>query len=239
MFIPAEWEGDARLSKEALEKLNVYKKITLFSAVNFLNQLNKIEEQLDTDVLLVKAKRTFVKGQLLGCDSYNGSLDDALISDAILYIGDGSFHPDALLFAQIYNEKKVPVFRWNPKEQQLEGWKFERISKKAKKIKANLLKFTMSNSVGVLVTIKQGQERLSDALKLKQKLQQEGKEAYIFIDDTFNFQKASDFNYIDCFVNTACPRIAQEDAPNIELPIINITEARAPNKYLGLLNIDF
>lgn len=239
MFIPAVWEGDASLSKEALQQLEIYKSVTLFSAVNFLNQLPKIEKQLDAAVVLVKAKRTHVKGQLLGCDSYNGALEKALDSDVILYVGDGSFHPDALLFAQIYNEKWTPIFRWNPKEQRLEEWKLERIVDKVRKIKANLIKYTMAKSIGILVTIKQGQERLNDALKLKTQLESAGKEAFVFIDDTFNFAKAEDFNYIDCFVNSACPRIGQDDGVVIDKTILNINEAYDVNNYLSKIKTEF
>lgn len=239
MFIAANWSGDAKLSIDALKTLEVYKSITLFTAVNFLDQLPIIEKQLDSDVVLVKAKRTSSKGQLLGCDSYTDSLGGALNSDAILYVGDGAFHPDALLFAQIYSEKLVPVFRWNPKDQILEEWNVSRILNKVKKIKGNLLRFSLSKNIGVLVTLKQGQERLNDALKLKTKLEAEGKTVFVFIDDTFNFSKAEDFNYIDCFVNSACPRIAQEDGIVIEKALININEAFDVNKYLSKINTDF
>ena len=33
----------------------------------------------------------------------------AFSADAILYLGDGMFHPDALLFAQMYNQRPEEV----------------------------------------------------------------------------------------------------------------------------------
>lgn len=233
MFIPATWEKSALLSNEALTELKDFKSLAIFSSVNFLNQLDEIKDQFSAKVTLEKSKRAKVCGQLLGCDSYCDDVKGSLQCEAILYIGDGSFHPDALLFSQIYNKQKVPVYRWNPKEQSLTSWTEDRIQDKVKKIKANLLRFTMSTTVGILVTTKHGQERLNDAIKLKEKLEKEEKEVFLFIDDTFNFQKAEDFNFIEAWVNTACPRIAQEDAPNITKPIINIKEAFDVNYYLG------
>lgn len=238
LFIPANYKDKIVLSNEILNKIKPYSKINLFSSVNFLKQLDEIKIQLEKNniqVILNKPKRALKCGQILGCDSYCSDFPN-LNSSAILYIGDGYFHPDALLFSQMYSEKRT-ILKYNPKNQELEEINLDRIKDKLFKIKSNLLKYILSKKIGILVSIKSGQERLSDAIKLKVQLEKEGKTAYIFLDDTFNFSKIEDFNFIDSWVNTACPRIAQDDCINIIKPIINIKEAQNINYYLEKINI--
>jgi 2-(3-amino-3-carboxypropyl)histidine synthase len=238
ILVDAQWIGDAKLNKEALDIIKSHKRIALFAAVNFVHKINDIKEQLEEAghvVIITKAARAKVKGQILGCDSYIHAFEDDIfdMSDALLYLGDGAFHPDALLFAQIYEgHEPLTVYRWNPIEQRTIIDTTKKIEDKKKKIKGNLLKFSMSKRIGILVTIKHGQQYIKLAEQLKEKLEKEGKQAYIFLDNTFDFGKIEDYNFIDCWVNTACPRIGQDDGIVIERPIINIREAMEPETYL-------
>ena len=70
-----------------------------------------------------------------------------------------------------------------------------------------------------MITTKPGQNNLKKALELKA-----DKNIYYFLDDTINFAELENFNFIDCWVNTACPRIAYDDSIKIAKPIINIGE---------------
>ncbi len=238
IFISAKWKKETRLDEETIDELNKFNTISIFSAVNFTNLIPEIIKQIpDVKVIKTKPARAKECGQVLGCDSYIDSFDKQTFeSDAILYIGDGSFHPDAILFSQMYSNKKVPVYRWNPIENKLELFNIERLENKIKKIKANLIKFTLSKNIGILVSVKFGQEHLEKAIKLKEKLKSEGKDSYIFLDNTFDFNKIEDYNFIDCWVNSACPRIGQEDCVNLPKAIINIKEAFDVNKYLSDIN---
>lgn len=238
IFIPAEWKGDAKLSSEAIAALP--KSITLFSSVNFLNQIEEIKGQLEEasiEVYVTRPKRAKACGQILGCDSYCTDFSSGFESEAFLYIGDGMFHPDALLFSQIYSSEKKPVFVWDPTAGRITEFGIDRIIDKVKKIKANLLKFVFSERIGILASTKHGQENLEIALKLREKLRTDDKEVFVFIDNTFDFGKIEDYNFIDCWVNTACPRIAQDDCVRIGKPIINFREAFDVNYYLERIKI--
>ena len=92
--------------------------------------------------------------------------------------------------------------------------------------------FINAQTLGILITIKPGQQYLNTAKNLKEKLEKENKKAYIFIDDTLNLNQLENYPFIDCWINTACPRIGQDDIVNIEQPMINLREANNPIKAL-------
>ena len=50
------------------------------------------------------------------------------------------------------------------------------------------------------------------------------KEYHIFIGDSFDLSDMENFNFIDAWVNSACPRIGTDDIVNIHKPLININD---------------
>jgi len=238
LLIPAQWEGEIKFTQELknyLEENNV-KSIALFASVQFteLDNLKKEIENLGIKINTTKAKRTNAPLQILGCDSYEDSFEDPIIetSDLILYIGDGMFHPKALLLAQINKEKPKPVLILNPIENKIEEIDQGNIKDQLIRTKRNLRMFVSAQTLGILVTVKPGQQYLNAAKNLKEKLEKEGKKAYIFIDDTINLNQLENYPFIDCWINTACPRIGQDDIVNIPQPMINLREANDPIKAL-------
>src|SRR3989344_880682 len=135
-----------------------------------------------------KVKRTNEKMQILGCDCYEDSFQDNIIenSDAILYIGDGLFHPKALLLSQIKSKNFKPIIIFDPIANKIKEINKKDIEKQIQKYKRNLKLFINSKTLGILVTIKPGQQYLNSAKNLKEKLKEQGKKAYIFIDNNIN-----------------------------------------------------
>ncbi len=238
LLIDAKWQGKIQLTKE-LEKFLKKRKINsiaLFASVQFLNLDNFIKqlEKLGIKVNTTKAKRTNEPIQILGCDIYHDSFKDPIIqeSDLLLYIGDGLFHPKALLLLQSKQKNIKAVIIFNPVSNQIKEINKEAIEKQIQRYKRNLKLFINSRNIGILVTIKPGQQYFSSAKKLKEKLEESGKKAYIFIDDIININQLENYPFIQAWVNTACPRIGTDDIVNIEQPMINLREAMNPIKAL-------
>jgi diphthamide biosynthesis enzyme Dph1/Dph2-like protein len=80
----------------------------------------------------------------------------------------------------------------------------EDIQKFKLKKKTAFMRFLSEQKIGILVSTKPGQFKLKEAMALKEKLKKKGKEAFIFIADTFNLSEIENFN-IKSWVNTACP----------------------------------
>jgi 2-(3-amino-3-carboxypropyl)histidine synthase len=166
-------------------------------------------------VFTYRTRHSFMKGHLLGCavEDFGGEFD------AFLYVGDGLFHPQALL---LNNDKKVLMY--NPFDKKTRVIEKKDIEKALKRRKGALVKFLSSENIGVLVTTKAGQQQLDSALKLKEKFPE--KKFYILISNDIDFEGLADFPFVECFVNTACPRIAYDDIEKFSRPVIDITEIR-------------
>src|SRR3989344_2102792 len=106
------------------------------------------------------------------------------------------------------------------------------------KTRANIKRYINAKKIGILVTIKSGQQYLNSALKLKalieskEQNQEQGKKAFIFIDDTLDLKALENYPFIEVWVNTACPRICTDDITTIRQPMINLREAINPIKAL-------
>ena len=238
LYVDAPWEGEIKLSEEILIYLQKHKiqSLGLFASVQFL-QLDRIKkqlEQLGISIHTSKAKRANVPVQILGCDMYHDSFDANIFSavDILLYIGDGLFHPKALLLSQIIKDTCKPVLIWDPIGQCMSIISQKDIQQQVNKTMANLKKFLLANTIGILVTVKPGQQYLANALKLEEEIKKKGKQAYIFIDDTLDLRHMENYPFVDVWVNTACPRIGADDQVHAAKPLINIREACNPEEIL-------
>ena len=238
LLIDAKWEDEIKLTKELREHLrkNKIKSVALFASVQFTNLDNFIKEleKNKIKVNITKAKRTNENMQVLGCDCYEDSFEENIIknSEGVLYIGDGLFHPKALLLSQIKSKNFKPIIIFDPIANKIKEINKKDIEKQIQKYKRNLKLFINSKTLGILVTIKPGQQYLNSAKNLKEKLKEQGKKAYIFIDNNIDINQLENYPFIQCWVNTACPRIGTDDIINTEKPIINLKEAVNPIKAL-------
>ena len=200
--------------------------LAIYSAVQFSYLSNKIKnilEKKDYKILFSKPDRTSQFGQILGCDSYKNSLNLNLEKiDGFIYLGDGYFHPQALLFAQEKKENFIDVLCINFPEDRIEILKATMLKKNFLKKKANMTKFYLSENIGVFISTKWGQDYGEIALKLKKKYN--NKNFYFFIGDNFNPYEMENFPDMDCWVNTACPRIGQDDIINFNKSVVNIKD---------------
>ena len=234
-FLKAKYKGNLNIAKDFEEKLiSTFKKnsnIAIYSAVQFRDFFEEVQNTLNKNnfkYFTSKAFRTSIEGQILGCDSYADSLnlkDNNLESDdfgGFIYIGDGYFHPNALLLLQENFKEIKPVLILNVVQNICEIIDKNHIESYIKKKKANLAKFYMSDIIGVFVSSKWGQEYKNSALKLKEKYPK--KKFYFFVADNFLESEVENFPFIECWVNTACPRIGQDDIVRQNFPMINIKD---------------
>ncbi|MFA5993295.1 MAG: diphthamide synthesis protein [Candidatus Pacearchaeota archaeon] len=241
IFIDARYTGEISLNEDITEfiKETKIKSIALFASVQFLN-LKKVESQLvelGIKVNITKAKRAAEKIQILGCDVYGNSFKDKIIekSDLILYIGDGEFHAKALLISQIYSGNVKDVIVYNPVSGKMKVMGIQDVEVIINKLRSNLRKFVNSSKVGIIVSTKPGQSYLELAEKLKKQLEKQGKKIFVFVDDNINLSCLEDFNFIEVWVNSACPRIGFDDLTSTNSVVVNVKEAFEPLVYLEKL----
>jgi len=213
-FVPVRYKKKIVLPKELVEKLP--KKIVLFTTIQYHDQLASWKKYLESagkTVYTFKPKHSSVDGQLLGCGIEKWDVD----ADCFLFVGDGVFHPKALVI-----RNNLPVWRYDPKSEEFAVMNDADIERAKKKQKGALTKFYASKRMGVLITTKYGQQRLQMALKLKEKFPD--KEFTFLLFDTLDYASLEDFPFLECFVNTMCPRIGLDDTNKTEKPMLDIGE---------------
>jgi diphthamide biosynthesis enzyme Dph1/Dph2-like protein len=186
MFIPAKAEFD--LSELDLDKIK-HKKLGLITTVQFVDELPKIKKFLES-----KGFEAVIGGEILGCriDAAEKIKDKI---DAFLFIGSGHFHPIAMqgLGKTIY----LPSGE---------------VMKEKKKNKAMWVKFLSATHIGIMLSLKPGQSMIKQAEKMKKDLEKNypGKNFYLFLFDTLDTVQMRNFPFIEAWINTACPRIADD-----------------------------
>jgi len=192
------------------------KNLALISTVQYawkLPEVKKYLEKIGYRIELKKGDRTKFPGQVLGC---NYSPIKNSNADAILFIGDGLFHP---LGAAIYSQKKV--YRYNPLSREFEEVKPDKFTIKRNMILGKVMHSTKRGAI--LVSSKPGQKRIRLAESLKEKANEAGKKVDILMTDEITPYKLSNFPY-GFYVNTACPRISYDDTDLFSVPIITPPE---------------
>ena len=164
-------------------------------------------------------RRISVKGQILGCN-FSAGINILDKVDSFLFIGSGNFHPVGLLLSS-----KKPVIAADPytntvKKQELDELKDTILRQRYGAI-ANSKN---AKKYGVLIGIKQGQQRMDLAFSIKEMLDALNKKSIIIALDNFSPMSLQGFRDIDCFVSTACPRIAIDDYLQYKTPIITPVE---------------
>lgn len=189
------------------KKVNFKGKLGLVTTIQYVDQLKEVQKLFPESVIC---------GQVLGCDASQAVRHNDEV-DAFLYIGSGKFHP---LEVALQTNKKVICA--NPLTNEITEITKEEIELRKKRIKGAYLKFLSAKKVGIIVTTKSGQGVLPLALRFRDSEIMKDKESFIFLCNTLNFNELENYPDIECWINTACPRIATEDNDKSTKPIINL-----------------
>lgn len=197
LFVPAK-KLFGKIDFSSLDKIKE-ENLSLCYSIQFEELAKKIKEILKN--------RIIDETQILGCSSPAFSEK----SQAILIIGEGEFHPVALAY-----ESKLKTYVFN--ENGLKEIKEAQIEVMKKREKGAYLKYLNSKKIGILVSTKPGQQRLSRALNFKKRTK--NKKIYIFVTNEINVNEFENFG-IESWVNSACPRMDLENKTLLNINNLN------------------
>lgn len=140
-------------------------------------------------------------GQVIGCNASGAELVKDKV-DAWLFVGSGFFHP-----VKVALQTGQPVWLWNPATKELKQLDQKLVKDFERQKQASVNRFLHAEKVGIIVSTKIGQKNLMRAFELARR---KDKQYFIFACDELDVRKFEDFNFIDFWVNTACPRIADD-----------------------------
>ena len=218
VFIEAFSKIDIKKDLEkSLEQLKDYSKIGLVTTTQHLHLLKEIRDFLEDngkEVVLGSSKSTR-KGQVLGC---NFSSIKNLDAEVFLFIGSGNFHP-----LGIYLFTKAPVLAIDPYNNEIR--EMTEYADRILRIRfARITKARDAKKWGIIVSSKEGQDRLELAREIKKLLKDSGMEGFIIMLDNVNPDVLLPYIDLDAFIVTACPRIAIDDSQMYKKPLITPQE---------------
>lgn len=160
-------------------------------------------------------RRLAYAAQALGCN-YTGAEAVAPGVEAFLFVGTGAFHPWGLALAV-----DRPVWSLDPRQNRLEG----PVDRGALVRRRQLLVASVRDARrwGILVSTFAGQNRTPTALTLQERARAHGRDAEILVFDRLD-PRDLEGRALDAYVNTACPRIALDDAANYPRPLLTPPE---------------
>ena len=213
LFIPAK---STKSILPVLEKVKIDGRIGLISTAQYADQLSKAQTRFGESI---------IGGQILGCDA-SAARRIADKVDAFLYIGEGKFHPIAVALAV-----SKPVYIADLLLGEVRLLSEDEIEEYLKHQKSALMHFYRAQRVGVLISLKPGQYHPKQYLTLQGKLKIlealkrkfKDKQFYILLFDTLSFNELENFPPIECFVNTACPRL-MDDYKKFNKPVVNFED---------------
>ncbi|MFQ6012774.1 MAG: diphthamide biosynthesis enzyme Dph2 [Thermoplasmata archaeon] len=160
--------------------------------------------------------RTAYDGQLLGCDVHPAREVEARV-DAFLYVGTGVFHPLGVALAT-----ETLVIAADPFTEEVLDLA-EVKDRVLRQRHAAVALAQEAEAFGIIVSRKVGQYRMALARKAKELLESHGRKGYLLLMDEVRPGFLQGYR-VDAFVNTACPRIAIDDAAQYEKPMLTYPE---------------
>jgi 2-(3-amino-3-carboxypropyl)histidine synthase len=138
--------------------------------------------------------------------------------DGFLFIGGGDFHP---LGVTMETGKKVIVA--DPYNDEVRS--IDELTRRILRQRwIAIEKARKATKFGIIVGLKPGQRKIQSALKAKEKLKKAGKEIVLLAAGEIRSESMINFQDIEVFVITACPRLATDDHLRFTKPILNEKE---------------
>ena len=206
---------------KTLPYLQSWNKIGLITTVQHIHQIDESKKLLEAagkTIFVGNVSHFKYSGQVLGCDFSNALVISDFV-EAYVFIGGGRFHAIGVTLAT-----GKPTIIADPYEQIAYSIQ-EQVRRIIMQRWGNISEAKDAKKVGILVSLKPGQMKLSRAIELKKKLQKNKMTVILFAVREITPNVLIQFPGIDAFVNTACVRLTLDDSPNYDKPLLSINEA--------------
>jgi len=216
-FIEARSDIDVTaVAQKALQSLRgqVIGLITTVQHVHKLVGVRAILEQNGKTCIISEGdSKIAYPGQVLGCNFSAARVEGIGKEkcDEYLYIGSGDFHPLGVTLA---TKKRVVIA--DPLMNEVREADRTLIMRQRSAV---IGKSYDANVFGIIVSTKNGQNRMELANQLKELAKKHKKDAYIFSMDLITPDQLLQFK-VDAFVNTACPRLAVDEVGRFHAPML-------------------
>jgi len=211
IFEPWQVDFDPTVLEQAVPLLNrpVTGLVTTVQHTHLIPAMEDFLRSKGIDVRVAEGSgRTPLRGQVLGCCF---TAAKKTCADEILFVGTGLFHPIGIALAT-----KAPVIALDPMTGNVEEVSGEALLRRRF---ALMEKAREAETVGIIVSSKSGQKRMD----LARRLAALAPGAVIVTMQEVNPDELLNLGF-DCYVNTACPRLAYDDQGRFPVPVLSPQE---------------
>lgn len=146
--------------------------------------------------------RTTEPGQVLGCDA-GAAHNISEKVDAFVFLGSGHFHPSQV------SETGKKVYVVDPYTKEIWVEPPNSLDNEMRAEIARVMKHRDKQKWGIVTSSKKGQNYMQAVKIAKEKLEEHGKDVYVFVEDRI-FEADYKGYGIDIYVNCACPRMTKD-----------------------------
>ena len=218
MLIPAYYNPDKPINfssiKHKLDDLG-WKTVQLAATIQHLKSLEVLKLFLEKNGFEITIQDT---GQILGCHVQNLKGKTELI-DGLISINAGFFHSHGILL----NSDK-PLIQFDPYSEDILVHDSSDRKNYLQQRFALLEQVKKADQWGVISSSKLGQFNKRMISRIEDMLKNEGKTPVVVIAENINPQNMANFNWVDAWVVTACPRIAVDDKIHYTKPVVTYRE---------------
>jgi len=199
-------------------KISKGKTMGLLSSAQYLHHLPKIQDFLNKNniksIIGRSTSRFYLPGQVLGCEVSTAKSIRKEI-DAYLILGGGDFHALGIALwtgkeSWLADPYKEAILDLNPM-----------VRKKLAIIASKIEKAKQAKNFGVILGLKEGQMREREETNITKKLKKTGKKTIELALREVTPERLMYYKWIDCFIQTLCPRVSVEDLENYDVPMLN------------------
>lgn len=211
-------EDRSKAKREIDEFIKEHPKITgigLAASLQYLDMIPFAKDEFEKKGIKVhtsSGNKAVHEAQILGCDISALTKTEKKV-DAFFILSSGRFHA-----VQAAIESNKPVFVYDTFS--IKEIRKEEIESMKKKRLGAVKRFLSSKEIGIIVSTKQGQENMKEALKIKAILEKKGKRAYLFVADTINIGELENFA-CQSWINTACPALTLDSTKIVNWKEVN------------------
>jgi len=211
IFEPFALDFDVEMLARALPLLH-NQRIGLVTTVQHVQMIPVMEAYLQrhgTEVIIAQGgSRTPHRGQVIGCSFESARATGA---NEILFVGTGVFHPIGIALATNARVIALDPFSGTAEPVSADALKRKRF--------AVMERARDAKTFGIIVSTKSGQQRRA----LAQRLQKLHDGAVIVMMRDVSPDELLNLGF-DCYVNTACPRLAYDDQVRFPAPVLSPQE---------------
>jgi len=183
--------------------------VTTAQHVHLITEMEKFLQSKGISCIVTKGGgRTPERGQVLGC-SFKAA--KACGTDEVLFVGTGVFHPIGIALSTRLRVTALDPVTGTAQEVNGDALMRRRF--------AVMVKARGAQNAGIIVSTKSGQQRMD----LARRLESLSPHAVIVTMQEVSPDELLNLGF-DCYVNTACPRLAYDDQVRFPVPVLSPQE---------------